>query len=391
MKEEKTQSLVNLFQFSTSGFFDQPQKDKDSKIVKNPLKVTDRTHTFEGWIYLALRINYNNNLSNYEFMKMPEFEKWFGKLKTSLEEYLIVELPINYEPFLKTFCEEMGRAATICKENGNNFKEMEEFKKAIENANEALGYFFKMTFSQEQELIKEFEQNKNLALKLLAEIGACKITPLSCIPLQDFEKFKKIISLQAWLKENRDEYIHLHNHSGSDAGRFSIHLIHLDKWIDEMVKSVVVFENPHTINTHNKEEVVTEQNVEEKPETKGLLLRESLWCREFNKTILSIRKKIEDKNSKFHEECYQLKENLLTYASSRGWSAFRSDVEGKLLILWCENTLIVLELAHFFPESFDQCLKCVTYNKNFQKQSGVGHASEAQYAFTMLMNLDHVQ
>lgn len=138
-----TQSLVNLFQFSTSGFFDQQKKDKDSKIVKKPLKVTDRTHTFEGWIYLALRINFNNNLTNYEFMKTSDFENWFGRLNTSLKEYLIVELPLNYEPFLKTFCEEMGRAAAICKENGDNFKETEEFKKAIENAKEALGYFLK--------------------------------------------------------------------------------------------------------------------------------------------------------------------------------------------------------------------------------------------------------
>jgi len=242
--------------------------------------------------------------------------------------------------------------------------------------------------TEEKDLVKEFEKNKHLALQLLAEIGACKITPLSCIPLQDFEKFKKLIFLQVWLKENRDKYIPLHNHSGFEAGRFSIHLIHLDKWIDEMVKSVVILENPHTINTHIKEETVTEENDAEPSENKSLLLRESFWCREFNKTILSIRKKIEDKNSKFYEERYQIKNDLLTYATSSCWSAFRSDVEGKLLIHWCENTLIVLELAHFFPESFDQCLKCVTYNKNFQKQSGVGHAAEAQYAFTMLMDLD---
>lgn len=122
--------------------------------------------------------------------------------------------------------------------------------------------------------------------------------------------------------------------------------------------------------------------------SKNLLLRGAYWNSDFNNVVKNIRKKIEDKNSKFYEERSQIKNDLLTYATPSCRSSFRSEVEEELLVHWCKNVLIVLQLAEFPPHSFDHILKCVTYNKNFQKQSGVGHASEAQYAFTMLMDLD---
>lgn len=121
-----------------------------------------------------------------------------------------------------------------------------------------------MTFSEEREFVKKYEENKNLALRLLREIGACKITPLTCIPLKDFEIFKQLICLQAWLKEHRDEYLKLQSFPGIDMSRYPVHLILLEQWIDEMVKSVVIFKNPNTINTHNKEEPMDNLNWKER-------------------------------------------------------------------------------------------------------------------------------
>lgn len=122
--------------------------------------------------------------------------------------------------------------------------------------------------------------------------------------------------------------------------------------------------------------------------SKNLLLRGAYWNSDFNNVVKNIRMKIDDKYSNFLQESIQIQNDLLIYANPNLWSTFRSEVERKLLLQWGENTLIVLELAHFFPESFDQILKCVTYNNYYQKQYGVGHAAEAQYAFTMLMDLD---
>lgn len=136
-------------------------------------------------------------------------------------------------------------------------------------------------------------------------------------------------------------------------------------------------------------------NLENAPEedlnkSKNLLLFKSMWGSEFNKAVLSIRKKIEEKNNKFYQERSQIELDLLTYATPSCRSNFRTKVEVELLAHWCKNVLIVLQLAEFPPHSFDQCLKCVTYKNDCLNNSGVGHASEAQYAFTMLIDLDRV-
>lgn len=125
--------------------------------------------------------------------------------------------------------------------------------------------------------------------------------------------------------------------------------------------------------------------------SKKLLLYKSMWGSEFNKAVLSIRKKIEEKNHNFYQERRQIEFDLLSYTSPTFSSNFRTQVEMELLAHWCKNVLIVLQLAEFLPNSLDQCLKCVTYKNDCLSTSGVGHASEAQYAFTMLMDLDGVQ
>lgn len=181
-----------------------------------------------------------------------------------------------------------------------------------------------MTFSEEREFVKKYEENKNLALQLLAEIGACKITPLTSIPLKDFEIFKQLICLQAWLKENRNEYLKLQYVPGRDMGRFSIHLIHLDRVIDKMVKSVVICKNPHTINTHNKEEPMDNLN----------------W-KEQLKEILKLMSNL----NATREEIVEIKKKLRQFAKDLQDNKFTNltQVEKLNLTAWCDTFVPIAE------------------------------------------------